>query len=126
MLNPFENNNPRKPSIPKNESIKVIINLKSFDKFFFQGLISRLSLKNIFFRIFKLPSTFTLNTLIRSPFVNKKSRLQIGFKVYKWRLELQYDLILTKKMILNLLLSNLADSHKVSWEIFLSKKSFYF
>ena len=80
---------------------KLIIKISSYNKNFIYFFLYKISKSNYFFSsIFKLPKTYKRWTILRSPFVNKKSRVHLGFKLCTWIIS--FDYMLNNKLFNNL------------------------
>lgn len=112
---------------------RISIKLTSYNKNFINFFIYKLNSENKLHGVFKLPTRSSLFTLLRSPFVNKKSRIQLGFKTYRWKLTLDYyDFFknyynfrkFIERFLCNKLKKNLTSKYAVNCKIY--RKSFSF
>lgn len=119
-----------KKFISKNRiSLKIISYNKSFIYFFIHKLRKSIKL----YKIFKLPNRKSLYTILRSPFVNKKSRIQLGFSLHSWKFFLDYydfnanfvtDRLSINDFILNNFKKNLTSKYSIKVKIY--RSSFFF
>lgn len=112
---------------------RISMKIVSYNKNFINFFIFKFRSENRLFRVFKLPIKKSLFTILRSPFVNKKSRIQVGFKVYKWKIIWDYYDFFKKypifknfieRFLLNRVKKNLTSKYSVSCKVYRNSFSF--